>query len=73
MLCIFAHAPDDDCSHSRFFPVNLPVYSCSVNLRFPSVEVRFENVNVEAGVYVGTRGLPTLLNFAMNMTSVCSR
>ena len=43
-----------------------------MNLQFPSVEVRFENVSVEAGVYVGTRGLPTLLNFTMNMISVRS-
>ncbi|CAI5480135.1 unnamed protein product [Closterium sp. Yama58-4] len=37
-----------------------------VGLSVPSVEVRFEDVNVEAGVYVGTRALPTLLNFTRN-------
>ncbi|CAI7902719.1 unnamed protein product [Closterium sp. NIES-53] len=38
----------------------------SVGLSVPSVEVRFEDVHVEAGVYVGTRALPTLLNFTRN-------
>ncbi|CAI7919217.1 unnamed protein product, partial [Closterium sp. NIES-54] len=37
-----------------------------VGLSVPSVEVRFEDVHVEAGVYVGTRALPTLLNFTRN-------
>ncbi|CAI5491780.1 unnamed protein product, partial [Closterium sp. Naga37s-1] len=38
----------------------------SVGLSVPAVEVRFEDVHVEAGVYVGTRALPTLLNFTRN-------
>ncbi|CAI5536089.1 unnamed protein product, partial [Closterium sp. Naga37s-1] len=37
-----------------------------VGLAVPAVEVRFEDVHVEAGVYVGTRALPTLLNFTRN-------
>ncbi|CAI5954152.1 unnamed protein product [Closterium sp. NIES-64] len=37
-----------------------------VGLSVPAVEVRFEDVHVEAGVYVGTRALPTLLNFTRN-------
>ncbi|GJP69950.1 hypothetical protein CLOP_g944 [Closterium sp. NIES-67] len=38
-----------------------------VNLEPPSVEIRFEDVSVEARVYVGKRGLPTLPNFTLNM------
>lgn len=51
----------------------LPLTLFSVGLAFPSVEVRFENVNVEAHVYMGTRALPTLLNFSLNMIVVSGR
>ncbi|CAI5480132.1 unnamed protein product [Closterium sp. Yama58-4] len=44
-----------------------------VGLSVPSVEVRFEDVNVEAGVYVGTRALPTLLNFTRNSLAAALR
>uniref|UniRef100_A0A7N0TPC8 ABC transporter domain-containing protein n=1 Tax=Kalanchoe fedtschenkoi TaxID=63787 RepID=A0A7N0TPC8_KALFE len=36
-------------------------------LRFPTVEVRFKNLRVEADCYVGTRALPTLLNSFRNI------
>lgn len=29
----------------------------------PSVEVRFENLNVSANIQIGSRALPTLLNY----------
>ncbi|KAF7830247.1 pleiotropic drug resistance protein 1-like [Senna tora] len=38
-----------------------------VGLDIPTIEVRFEHVNVEAEVYVGSRALPTLLNFFVNV------
>ncbi|KAF3791865.1 ABC transporter G family member 37 [Nymphaea thermarum] len=38
-----------------------------VGIDIPQIEVRFENLNVDAGVYVGSRGLPTLLNSVVNM------
>lgn len=41
-----------------------------VRLDFPTVEVRFENVNVEAQVYVGSRALPSILNFFGNVLEV---
>ncbi|XP_028802333.1 ABC transporter G family member 39 [Neltuma alba] len=37
-----------------------------VGLDIPTVEVRFEHINVEAQVYVGSRALPSLLNFYGN-------
>ncbi|KAJ1688210.1 hypothetical protein LUZ63_019600 [Rhynchospora breviuscula] len=37
-----------------------------VDLDLPSIEVRFENLNIEAEAYVGNRGLPTLINSTMN-------
>ncbi|KAK7377262.1 hypothetical protein VNO80_02684 [Phaseolus coccineus] len=38
-----------------------------VGLEIPTIEVRFEHINVEAQVYVGSRALPTLLNFFVNV------
>ncbi|KAJ1438250.1 P-loop containing nucleoside triphosphate hydrolase [Sesbania bispinosa] len=38
-----------------------------VGLDIPTVEVRFEHLNVEARVYVGGRALPSLLNFYVNV------
>ncbi|MCL7044741.1 hypothetical protein MKW94_007516 [Papaver nudicaule] len=38
-----------------------------VNVQLPTVEVRYENVTVEAKCYVGNRALPTLLNTARNI------
>ncbi|GLJ18634.1 hypothetical protein SUGI_0332070 [Cryptomeria japonica] len=38
-----------------------------VGIKLPEVEVRFENLNVEADVHVGGRALPTLYNYAANI------
>ncbi|ESW33241.1 hypothetical protein PHAVU_001G054400 [Phaseolus vulgaris] len=38
-----------------------------VGLDIPTIEVRFEHVNVEAHVYVGGRALPSMLNFFVNV------
>ncbi|CAN4120751.1 unnamed protein product [Withania somnifera] len=37
-----------------------------VGIDFPSIEVRFEHVNIEADAYVGSRALPTFINFISN-------
>ncbi|GAA0140844.1 ATP-binding cassette [Lithospermum erythrorhizon] len=37
-----------------------------VNILLPTIEVRFEHLNIEAAAYVGSRGLPTVLNFSVN-------
>lgn len=36
----------------------------------PTIEVRFEHLNVEAEAYVGGRALPTMFNFSINMLEV---
>ena len=36
-----------------------------------AVEVRFENLSVDADVHVGGRALPTVLNSALNFVEVC--
>ncbi|XP_061365064.1 pleiotropic drug resistance protein 1-like isoform X2 [Gastrolobium bilobum] len=38
-----------------------------VGIDIPTIEVRFQHLNVEALVYVGSRALPTFLNFATNI------
>ncbi|PON89426.1 ABC transporter-like [Trema orientale] len=38
-----------------------------VGVDLPTVEVRFEHVNVEAEAYVGSRDLPSLINFFSNI------
>lgn len=44
---------------------------CRVGIDLPTVEVRFENVKIEAEAYVGSRALPTFLNFFINIAEVC--
>ncbi|KAK6945031.1 ABC transporter-like, ATP-binding domain [Dillenia turbinata] len=38
----------------------------SVSIEQPKVEVRFENINVDAEAYVGGRAIPTVLNSCVN-------
>ncbi|CAH9132922.1 unnamed protein product [Cuscuta epithymum] len=37
-----------------------------VGIDMPTIEVRFENLNIEADAYVGSRALPTFINFTTN-------
>jgi ABC-type multidrug transport system ATPase subunit len=39
----------------------------AVDLKFPKIEVRFQNLMVESFVHVGSRALPTIPNFIINM------
>ena len=43
---------------------------CRVDLEFPKIEVRFQQLKVDAYVHVGSRALPTIPNFVFNMTEV---
>lgn len=36
----------------------------------PKIEVRFEHLNVEADVYIGSRALPSLPNFSLTLIEV---
>ncbi|KAH9604839.1 hypothetical protein KSS87_022658 [Heliosperma pusillum] len=38
-----------------------------VGIEIPTIEVRYENLNVEAEVFMGSRALPTFINFITNM------
>jgi hypothetical protein len=44
--------------------------ACRVGIELPTIEVRYENLNVEAEAYVGSRGLPTILNTYANVLEV---
>ncbi|KAI5680627.1 hypothetical protein M9H77_01854 [Catharanthus roseus] len=44
-----------------------------VDLDFPKIEVRFQNLKIESFVYVGSRALPTIPNFIFNMTEAFLR
>lgn len=41
-----------------------------VGLDIPTIEVRFEHLNVEAEAYIGSRAMPTMFNFSVNMLEV---
>ncbi|KHN07106.1 Pleiotropic drug resistance protein 1 [Glycine soja] len=38
-----------------------------VGLEIPTIEIRFEHLNVEAEAHVGSRALPTIFNFCINL------
>ncbi|KAJ1284255.1 hypothetical protein BS78_03G191100 [Paspalum vaginatum] len=56
-------AADDD--HERFL-LKLKERMDRVGIDYPTIEVRYENLQVDAQVHVGDRGLPTLLNSVTN-------
>lgn len=45
----------------------------AVNLEYPKIEVRFQELKVDAYVYTGSRALPTIPNFIYNMTEAFLR
>ncbi|KAA3490136.1 ABC transporter G family member 32-like [Gossypium australe] len=45
----------------------------AVELKFPKIEVRFQNLTVESFVHVGSRALPTIPNFIFNMAEAFLR
>lgn len=46
------------------------IFEHRVGLDIPTIEVRFEHLNVEAEAYVGGRALPTIFNFSVNILEV---
>jgi hypothetical protein len=43
---------------------------CRVGIDNPTIELRFENLNIEAEAYVGSRAVPTFINFFSNKIMV---
>jgi hypothetical protein len=60
-------AADDD--HERFL-LKLRERMDRVGIDYPTIEVRYESLHVEAQVHVGDRGLPTLVNSVTNTIEV---
>ncbi|KAK9923261.1 hypothetical protein M0R45_031690 [Rubus argutus] len=56
--------PEED--NERFL-LNLKNRIDRVGIDLPTIEVRFENLNVGAETYVGARAMPTILNFTFNL------
>ena len=48
----------------------LGFHDIRVGIDLPAIEVRFENLNVEAEARVGNRALPTFTNFMVNIVEV---
>ncbi|KAI4329206.1 hypothetical protein L6164_021496 [Bauhinia variegata] len=60
---IFKVAEEDNEKFLRKFRNRLD----KVGIKLPTVEVRFENLTVEADAYIGSRALPTLPNVTLNL------
>ncbi|KAI6679422.1 hypothetical protein NL676_033303 [Syzygium grande] len=45
----------------------------AVDLEFPKIEVRFQDLTIESFVHTGSRALPTIPNFMCNMTEALLR
>ncbi|KAL5572721.1 hypothetical protein UlMin_022318 [Ulmus minor] len=45
----------------------------AVDLEFPKIEVRYQNLKVQSFVHVGSRALPTIPNFVSNMAEALLR
>ena len=41
-----------------------------MGIEVPKIEVRYEHLSVEGDVHVGSRALPSLINFYMNAIEV---
>jgi hypothetical protein len=46
------------------------VLLCRVGIELPTVEVRYENLEIDADCFVGGRALPTLSNAFLNIMGV---
>jgi hypothetical protein len=58
----------NDLSHS--FSIFVVFVFTRVGIEIPTIEVRYEHLNIEAYAYVGGRALPTLLNSITNQVEV---
>ncbi|GAB4842032.1 transcription factor [Ancistrocladus abbreviatus] len=58
------HVPEED---NEKFLLRLKSRLDTVGIEMPTVEVRFEHLKIEAEAYVGSRALPTIINFAANL------
>ncbi|XP_043698940.1 ABC transporter G family member 32 isoform X1 [Telopea speciosissima] len=64
------NALDEDAEH--FFSRMRQRFD-AVDLEFPKIEVRFQNLKVDTHVHTGSRALPTIPNYILNMTEAFLR
>lgn len=62
-LLIHARKPPQACLHNR-------TGACRAEIDLASVEVRFQNLSIDADIAVGSRGEPTVLNAYRNKLEV---
>lgn len=55
---------------SSLYAFTYQIYSFRVELEFPTIEVRYQHLNIVADAYIGTRGLPTFFNSYLNAVEV---
>lgn len=53
-----------------FFNFIVGLFASRVGIDMPTVEVRYEHLNVDAEVHVGQRSMPNFINFSINMFEV---
>jgi hypothetical protein len=53
-----------------FYSFSSPLDDIRVGIDLPTIEVRFEHLNIEAEAHVGSRSLPTFTNFMVNIVEV---
>lgn len=46
------------------------LYGFSVGVTLPTIEVRYEHVHIEAEAHVGSRALPSVVNFYISLLEV---
>ncbi|KMZ69734.1 Pleiotropic drug resistance protein 6 [Zostera marina] len=71
-LAVIARVLGDGSDRENFF-TRIRERFDRVHLEFPKIEVRFQNLTVEAFVHLGSRALPTIPNFLCNMTEAFLR
>lgn len=58
------------CQLEERFSFSVSLICFRVGIDLPTIEVRFENLNVGAETYVGARAMPTILNFTLDLFQV---
>ncbi|XP_073017629.1 pleiotropic drug resistance protein 1-like [Primulina eburnea] len=64
LLDRLVNATEDD---NKTFPMKLKQRIDRVGIELPTIEVRFEHLNVETEAHVGSRALPSFINFFANI------
>lgn len=56
--------------NSLFLSDVLLISIIRVGIESPTIEVRFDHLNIDAAAYIGGRAIPTVLNFTINVVEV---